>query len=148
MRIVLRQQKKVQQTKRYVKVTCKKRLTSFELSEIIVEKGIRTRTELLAFANKQKSEGKCDIAEFIVNRGPRVVAEVLNTAWEMTNAQDKLEQSKTTRLELLQEAARPDVKESGLLVHLKCYNRTGYAEKRLREQLEIFFTRDIVNFGI
>ena len=32
----------------------KKRLTPFELSEIIVEKGIRTRTELLAFANKQK----------------------------------------------------------------------------------------------
>ena len=83
----------------------KKRLTPFELSEIIVEKGIRTRTELLAFANKQKLEGKCDIAEFIANRGPRVVAEVLNTAWEMTNAQDKLERSKKTRLELLQEAA-------------------------------------------
>ena len=29
----------------------KKRLTSFELLEIIVEKGIKTRTELLAFAN-------------------------------------------------------------------------------------------------
>ena len=83
----------------------KKRLTPFELSEIIVEKGTRTRTELLAFANKQKLEGKCDIAEFIVNRGPRVVAKVLNTAWEMTNAQDKLERSKKTRLELLQEAA-------------------------------------------
>ena len=80
-------------------------MTPFELSEIIVEKGTRTRTELLAFANKQKLEGKCDIAEFIVNRGPRVVAEVLNTAWEMTNAQDKLERSKKTRLELLQEAA-------------------------------------------
>ena len=80
-------------------------MTPFELSEIIVEKGTRTRTELLAFANKQKLEGKCDIADFIVNRGPRVVAEVLNTAWEMTNAQDKLERSKKTRLELLQEAA-------------------------------------------
>ena len=40
-----------------------------------------------------------------MNRGPRVVAEVLNTAWEITNAQDKLERSKKTRLELLQEAA-------------------------------------------
>ena len=70
-----------------------------------MEKGIRTRTELLAFANKQKLEGKCDIAEFIVNIGPRVVAEVLNTAWEMTNAQDKLERWKKTSLELLQEVA-------------------------------------------
>ena len=80
-------------------------MTPLELSEIIVENGIRTRTELFAFANKQKLEGKCDIAVFIVNRGPRVVAEVLNTTWEMTNAQDKLERSKKTRLELLQEAA-------------------------------------------
>ena len=84
---------------------CKNRLTPFKLSEIIVEKGIQTRTALLAFTNKQKLEGKCDIAEFIMNRGPRVVAEVLNTAREMTNAQDKLERSKKTRLELLQEVA-------------------------------------------
>ena len=49
----------------------KKRLTPFELSEIIVEKGIKTRAELLAFANMQKLEGKSDIAEFLANRGPR-----------------------------------------------------------------------------
>ena len=34
---------------------------------IIVRKGIKTRTELLAYANKQKLEGKSDVAEFIVN---------------------------------------------------------------------------------
>ena len=72
----------------------KKRLSSFELSEIIVEKGIQTRTELLAFANNQKVNGKFDIAEFIVNRGPRVVAEVLNTAWELRNAQGEVRQIK------------------------------------------------------
>lgn len=32
----------------------KKQLTPFELSEIIVEKGIKSRTELLAFANMPK----------------------------------------------------------------------------------------------
>lgn len=83
----------------------KKRLSAFELSEIIIQKGIKTRTELLAFANAQKIEGKQDIAEFIVNRGPRVVCEVLNTAWEMTTAQEKLNRSKKSRLELLQDAA-------------------------------------------
>ena len=84
----------------------KKRITSFELSEIIVRKGIKTRTELLAYANKQKLEGKSDVAEFIVNRGPRVVSEVLTTAWEMTNAQDKLDRSKKTRIEILEDAAQ------------------------------------------
>ena len=48
----------------------KKRLSSFELSEIIVAKEIKTRTQLLAYAYNQKCEGKNDIAEFIVNRGP------------------------------------------------------------------------------
>ena len=48
--------------------------------EIIVEKGIKTRTELLALANEQKMEGKTDITVFVVTRGPKVVAEVLNSA--------------------------------------------------------------------
>ena len=61
----------------------KKRLSSFELSEIIVTKEIKTRTQLLAYANNQKCQGKNDIAEFIVNRGPRVVSQVLTTAWEI-----------------------------------------------------------------
>ena len=84
----------------------KKRMTSFELSELIVRKGMKSRTELLAYANEQKLTGKSDIAEFIVNRGPRVVSEVLATAWEMTNAQAKLDRSKKTRTEILEEAAQ------------------------------------------
>ena len=38
----------------------KKRLSSIQLSEIIVEKDIKTRTELFEFANKQKLEEKFD----------------------------------------------------------------------------------------
>ena len=41
---------------------------------------MKSRTELLAYANEQKLTGKSDIAEFIVIRGPRVVSEVLATA--------------------------------------------------------------------
>ena len=46
-------------------------------------------------------EGKTDLAEFIVNRGPRVVAEVLATAWEMENSNEHLERARKTRIELL-----------------------------------------------
>lgn len=57
------------------------RLSVFEVSD----KGIKTRTELLALANKQK-QAKTDLAEFILNRGLKAVAEVLSTCtgWEMT----------------------------------------------------------------
>ena len=62
------------------KVTChesdskgkkrKRRLSSFELSEIIVAKEVKTRMQLLAYTNNQKCERKNVIAEFIINRGP------------------------------------------------------------------------------
>ena len=48
----------------------KKRLSSFELSEIIVAKEVKTRMQLLAYTNNQKCERKNVIAEFIINRGP------------------------------------------------------------------------------
>ena len=42
----------------------KKRMTSYELSEIILAKNIKSRTELLALAREQKVEGKTDIAVY------------------------------------------------------------------------------------
>ena len=86
------------------KTTKNKHLTSVQLSEIIVEKGIKTRTELLALANEQKMEGKTDITEFVVNQGPKVVTEVLNTAWELNTAQDRLSRSKKSQIDILREA--------------------------------------------
>lgn len=82
----------------------RKRLTAFELSEIIVEKNIRSREELLIFAKEQKDEGKKDIAEFIVNRGSKVVADVINTAWEMESAKERRARREKSRIELLNEA--------------------------------------------
>ena len=83
----------------------KKRLTAFEVSEIIVEKEVKTLTELQALAYAQKQEGKTDVAEFLINRSPRVVSDVLNSAWQIENATQKLARSKKTRMELLQEAS-------------------------------------------
>ncbi|KAK3722844.1 hypothetical protein QZH41_007801 [Actinostola sp. cb2023] len=86
----------------------KKRLSAFELSEIIVQKGIKTRLQLLVLADEQKKEGKTDVAEFIVNRGSKIVSEVLNTAWEMKQSRETLERRSKTRLELLYEARDGD----------------------------------------
>ena len=42
-----------------------------------MSRGIKTRLALLALANQQKAEGKTDLAEFIVNRGKRVVSDAI-----------------------------------------------------------------------
>ena len=49
----------------------KRHLSAFEVSEIVIEKQIRSVTELHALAREQKSQGKTDLAEFILNRVPR-----------------------------------------------------------------------------
>ena len=89
----------------------KKRMTSYELSEIALAKNIKSRTELLALARQQKPEGKTDIAEFIVNRGAKVVSEVLDTAWEMEHSTDDLERARKSRVQLLHEARQGECTE-------------------------------------
>ena len=90
-----------QSARRSAKRRRSQRLSSFEVSTIIVSKQIKTRSELLALASAQKAEGKTDLAEFIVNRGTKVVEEVIATAWEMENASEVLERSKLSRVEIL-----------------------------------------------
>ena len=68
----------------------KKRLSPYEVSEIIVETGIKTLRELQALAFEQKETGKTDLAEFLITRSPKVVADILNSAWDIQAAPKKL----------------------------------------------------------
>jgi hypothetical protein len=79
-------------------------MTSLQVSEIIEAKSIKTRTELLALAQEQKAEGKSDLAEFVMNRQPKVIAHVIKTTWDMLNAKANLERSKKTHIQLLDES--------------------------------------------
>ena len=82
----------------------KRRLSTFEVSEIVVEKQIRSVMELHALARKQKSQGKTDLAEFILNRVPRVISDIVKTAWDMENAEVTLQRSRKSRMLQLEEA--------------------------------------------
>ena len=82
----------------------KKRLSAFDVSEIIQQKQIKSITELQALAQQQKREGKTDLAEFLLNRPSRTVAEILKTSWEMAEAEQKLARAKKSRIELLKDA--------------------------------------------
>ena len=79
----------------------KPRLSVFDVSQIVIDKGIKTRTELLALANAQKKEGKTDLAEFITNRGYKAVDEAITIGWDIEQAPTKLQRTKKTRMEIL-----------------------------------------------
>ena len=123
----------------------KKRMSSFELSEIVVAKRIKTRTELLALAREQKLEGKADIAEFIINRGSKVVAEILESAWEMEDAQKTLERQRKSRLQLLQEARLGECVENchsdWLICAREVLERNGVEESYFAEQVYELFEK-------
>ena len=82
----------------------KRRMTAFEVSQIIVEGNSHSLTELQALALKQKGEGKTDLAKFLINRNPRALADVMQSTWEIEESKARLERGKKTRMELMQEA--------------------------------------------
>ena len=56
--------------------------------------------ELSAFPKEKKLESKTEVAEFVLNRGSKFVAEVLHTVWDMEDSQKTLKKDKS-RLQLL-----------------------------------------------
>ena len=88
----------------------RKRLAVFDVVQIIQAKKIKNRLELMALASTWQSEGKIDLAEFVANRGPKIVNQAIQTAKELDEAKGKLERAKKTRIQLLEESAgRPCV---------------------------------------
>ena len=85
----------------YKKGKRKRWLSIFDVSQIAVEREIKTRLELVALASQQKREGKSDLAQFIANTGSKAVEEALSIGWEMENAESDLAHSKLSRVEIV-----------------------------------------------
>jgi hypothetical protein len=82
----------------------RRRLTSYDVSQIIITKKLPDRIALMAFANAQKREGKTELAEFIMNRATKAVNEIITNTWDMENAEAKIQRRKKSRMEILNEA--------------------------------------------
>ena len=76
----------------------KRSLSIFDVSQIAVERRIKTRLELVVLASQQKREGKTDLVQ---NRGSKAVEEALSIGWEMENAESELARSKLSRVEIV-----------------------------------------------
>ena len=90
----------LQQTK---KPCVEKRLTNADVSDIIVKHKITNRTELLVLAKKQKELGKLNLSNYILNKGIKKALEVIDTTWEMDNAEKKLKRGAMSRIDILED---------------------------------------------
>ena len=82
----------------------RQRLSSYDVSQIIISKKLPDRIALMAFANAQKREGKTELAEFVMNRGTKAVNELITNAWSMENAEATMRRREKSRMEILNEA--------------------------------------------
>ena len=73
----------------------KRAFDAVDLSDLVEKYHIRDKTELLNVVKKQKVEGKCDLALYVFNNIEKSV-KVIQTVWEMNNA-EKVIQRCTTR---------------------------------------------------
>ena len=70
------------------------------MSDVILKNEIKTKTHLYALAEKQKDEGKTDLAEIIVlNKGPKKITELIKNTWDMQNAATEIELQNKTRMD-------------------------------------------------
>lgn len=81
----------------------KRGLSVYDVAELIQQKKIKCRLELMSLAASQNRQGKRDLAQFICNRGGKVVEECLAIADELATAEAKFERSQKSRLQLLRE---------------------------------------------
>ena len=88
-----------------------KRLAVYDVTQLIQQKKIKSRLELVCLAVEQQREGKTELAEFIANRGNMVVDEALSLALEFSQAEEKFARSKKTRIEILEECQQQQCSE-------------------------------------
>ena len=81
----------------------RERYTTFDVVELIREKKITSRLQLINFAEMQKNEGKTVVAEFIANRGTKIVQEALDLAREFDEAPKNWHEYRRAVCRLLQE---------------------------------------------
>ena len=79
------------------------RLSTFDVCQLVQVKSISSRLELVSLAAVQVREGKTTLAEFIANQGSKAVDEAIRLAKEFAKAKARLNRSRKSRIELLQE---------------------------------------------
>ncbi|CAH3176812.1 unnamed protein product, partial [Porites lobata] len=108
---------KAKQQRRKSKKRGGDRLSTFDVCQLVQAKSISSRLELVSLAAAQVREGKTALAEFIANRGSKAVDEAIQLAKEFAEAETRLNRSKKTRIELLEEELTGEGKYRNVYIH-------------------------------
>ena len=80
-----------------------KRLSNFDVANIIVENKLRSRLDVLVRAKSSFEKGDRRLYEFVLNRGDKKLNDLLDTVWELETAKEKQERASMSRIDILKE---------------------------------------------
>lgn len=72
-----------------------------DVADFIEKNGIKCETEQLAIANKQKQEGKKDLADFVLSHNSKSLNDLIHQTWKMKHASSTLQRRKRSRMDLI-----------------------------------------------
>ena len=91
----------------------KRSFKAVDLSDVILAKKIKNKSQLLKFVYEQKQEDKTDLPLYVLNNIDKSI-KLINITWEMESAVKVLERVEKTRMDLLHEVNSSEcVKDCG-----------------------------------
>ena len=91
-----------------------RRLSNLDVSKFLEKHNVRTETDLFILATEQQQAGKEDLYNFVINRSPKSLQDLMMTTWKMQDAKASLARRNTPRMDMIrQEAANECVDGCG-----------------------------------
>lgn len=87
------------------KPAIKKRLTNADVAALMVKENITGENELMRLAYQRNQSGEGDLHNFILNKSPKALSDLVATTWKMQNAQSTLLRQNKERMEIIREYA-------------------------------------------
>ena len=82
-----------------------RRLSNLDVSKFLVKHNVRTETDLFIVATEQQQAGKEDLYNFVINRSPKSLQDLMMTTWKMQDAKASLARRNTPCMDMIREEA-------------------------------------------
>lgn len=79
----------------------KTRLSNSDIAKFLVENNLKKESEFLAAANRRQSEGLSDIYDFILNKSPKALSDLIQTSWKLHNAPTVVLREQMDRMQVI-----------------------------------------------
>ena len=96
------------------------RMSNVDVSDMIFKQQIQTLTQLYALANTRKEAGQGDLANYVLSRDDKLLAELIRKTYLLKDSSGILERQKLTRLEVIRMKAAEECVEGCDGLWLEC----------------------------